>query len=204
MKFFENLAKKFVILLCGMMCMWSVTANAYIDDSTALALDGSNNTIAVWRILNVNRYQLQAAYGTGSPWTPVNITQTTGLNAEDVLDFPFIVVSKDVSTNIRAAVTWISRDISTSLRNIRVSVYDSTLGTWSTPKNISSGTVDEIVRADYLADISSDGLTITVTWASFFTSLGQYVLRSAISTDGGLNFTTTNIANLGTSFSSFF
>lgn len=192
----QNLISKITIFAC-IMSVWAMTAYAYYQSATELGIDGTNTTVAVWRVIESGHYKIQGVYGNGPSWSVMDISH---VSTEDAIDYPILAVSKDLSTNLRAAVIWLSKNLVTLRKNLRVSVYNSATGTWSAPTTVSSDTTNETVRADYLVDISDDGQTISILWTAYLADLGQNVIRSAISTDGGTNWSTTNVANIGSTY----
>lgn len=112
--------QKLTAILLFSLNSWMSLAYAYYDGQSELKIDGLNNTVAVWRVRSSNIFKLQGTYDTGNPWSVSDITQITD---EDVIDYPALAASKDPSATTKAAVIWLSRDISTSRRNLKVSTY---------------------------------------------------------------------------------
>lgn len=184
------------ILTCLLFCLsvWLNSADAYYDGRAEVKVDGLNNTVAVWVVKESNLLKLRGTYDSGSPWSNNDITN---ILIEELVDYPALDTSKDPEAATKAVVIWLSRAVLNSRIDLKASVYSN--GSWSPPQIISSNPADpnEFIRSDYTVAISEDGDYISAVWTSLYTNTGQNILRSAISTDGGSNWTTTDIEILG-------
>lgn len=201
MKYFQNLTTKIAVCLLG-ICAWNQSLYSYNEGFSELGIDGLGNSVAVWRVIeedpiNGDAYKVQGAYTSGATWgTAVDISE---ISEGDASDYPILAVSKDPSALVLAATVWLNTiSIPTDSTNIVVSLFDGT--DWSAnpePLSNQSSFVEE-VQDDYLIAISDDGQTISVTWSSYLPNATppQYALRSAITVDGGNNWTKNGIIAL--------
>ena len=192
MRLFQKFNPKRDFLLFGIYA-WASIASLMADtmaNKPIIGIDGLNNMAQVWKSVNpiTSNYEIRGNFGNAFTLPESVITDSTVVN---IPSCPFLATSSSNNATTSAVAVWIAID-----RNTNYALVQATIATnsgWNTsPITLSNTDGTETPNYDFRAAISFDGLLITVNWSAFMTSSNSTVIRTAISRDGGMTWTTQN------------
>jgi hypothetical protein len=203
MQFFQTCSRHLALFLLSASFWGASESFVYSQSSTndttlRSAFDSSGNIAAVW-VTNAggsNGVLSGVISSVGDFPSAVTSPQTLsgnyavfGTNGA-VGSSVIATVSAPMSGGVDAAAAYLAFDPETYY--VVVLVSTATIEGWNTqPTRLSLDNGNEAPNADVGIVLSPDGQTITVTWSSYRIDLGYAQLNTAISTDGGISFTTT-------------
>lgn len=164
-------------------CDYAANPKAGVTSSGALA--------CVWESYDqtTNQSFIKGSYGSDLASNVVQITDSALFSAYS----PKISVSTSGGSVTKAVAAWMARDKVTNNLIIQTTVLTA-LGWNQNPKTLSNNDGSEKPNNDYDVSISPDGYQIMITWSTL-TSNGENVLRYALSSDGGLTWSSAKDPN---------